>query len=216
VKKELIDSWIREAETFAQAGAFGRSEQSAEQIHQFALSMLSAFYGENSVQVRSYLTSHGAFNLKEGAGMRAIHVGRTAAGAIQSTLGQIKAGLVLSVRAQAKGEVFADLVNIANEVLENDSEDAKNTVAVLVAAAFEDAVRTLAADKANVAGRPKLEQVVNALNAAGILQGGNYNMALGYLKFRNDSLHADWAKVSRHQVESCLSFVEMLIRDHMS
>jgi hypothetical protein len=49
------------------------------------------------------------------------------------------------------------------------------------AAAFEDLMRRMGSELAAVTRRPK--------------------------KFRNDSLHADWAKVSRAQVESCVAFL---------
>ena len=46
--------------------------------------------------------------------------------------------------------------------------------------------------------------------------GGKPTVALSYLKFRNDSLHADWNKVERSQVQSCLSFAEQLLLKHFS
>ncbi len=215
MKKELIDNWLRQSEEVLDASG-SASQQSAEHIHQFAVSMLSAFYGENSVQLRTYISSSGAYNPKNGWGERVTHIARTAKGAIQSVVRQINAGLVVNIRAQAKGEVFGDLITLAHDVLGDKSDSAKNTAAVLVAAAFEDVLRSLGVDKANVEGRPKLDHVVNELKSVGVLQGGNLTTCLGYLKFRNDSLHADWDQVYRHQVESCLLFVQSLIQEHMS
>ena len=83
-------------------------------------------------------------------------------------------------------------------------------------ASFEDTLRTLGASRANVQGRSKLETVVTALRDADVLKGGLLSQANGLLKFRNDSLHADWQQVSQSQVESCLAFVEQLLRDHFS
>src|SRR5207248_2452638 len=101
-------------------------------------------------------------------------------------------------------------------ILEDDTESAKNVSAVLVAAAFEDLIRRMGTELASIVGRPKLEEVVNALKNAGVLKGGEVATAQSYLKFRNDALHADWAKVQKSQVTSCTAFVEALLVNHFS
>jgi hypothetical protein len=40
--------------------------------------------------------------------------------------------------------------------------------------------------------------------------------ALGYLKFRNDALHADWARLNAAVVGSCIAFVEQLVLQHLA
>jgi hypothetical protein len=67
-----------------------------------------------------------------------------------------------------------------------------------------------------VAGRPSLQEVTTALKGAGVLKGGEIGTAQSFLKFRNDSLHADWANVSRTQVESCTAFIEAMLVKHFS
>ena len=69
---------------------------------------------------------------------------------------------------------------------------------------------------AGVTTRPKLEEVIAALKTADVLKGGQIATAQGFLKFLNDSLHADWANVDRSQVESCLAFSESLLLKHFS
>jgi len=69
---------------------------------------------------------------------------------------------------------------------------------------------------AGVAGRPKLEELIGFLKTAGVLKGGEVGTAQSYLKFRNDSLHADWENVDRPQVESCLAFSEALLVKHFT
>jgi hypothetical protein len=64
--------------------------------------------------------------------------------------------------------------------------------------------------------RPTLEEVISALKAANIFKGGQVGIAQSYLKFRNDSLHADWENVDRSQVESCLAFSESLLLKHLT
>jgi hypothetical protein len=69
---------------------------------------------------------------------------------------------------------------------------------------------------AGVVARPKLEAVIIALKDAGIFKGGEVGIARSYLKFRNDSLHADWANVQESQVQSCIVFIEVLLVKHFS
>lgn len=71
-------------------------------------------------------------------------------------------------------------------------------------------------DLAGISGRPRLEEVIAGLKNTDALRGGQVHTASGYLKFRNDSLHADWAKVDRSQVEGCMLFVESLLEKHFS
>jgi hypothetical protein len=58
--------------------------------------------------------------------------------------------------------------------------------------------------------------VVGQLKAAGVLVGASVSSAVGYLKFRNDALHADWSAVQAATISSCLAFVEGLLLEHFS
>jgi len=91
------------------------------------------------------------------------------------------------------------------------TDGARNVAAVLTAAAFEDTIRRMGATLAGVEGRPDLKEVLMALKKAQVLLGAPLATALGYLKFRNDALHADWAKLNAAVVGSCLSFTEGLL-----
>jgi hypothetical protein len=100
--------------------------------------------------------------------------------------------------------------------LQDNTEAAKNVSAVLIAAAFEDLIRRMGSELAGVVGRPKLEEVITAFENAAFLKGGEVGTAQSYLKFRNESLHADWAKVQGSQVQSCIGFIEALLVKHFS
>jgi hypothetical protein len=102
---------------------------------------------------------------------------------------------------------------MAHEALD---EKAVHVSAVLTAAAFEDLMRRLAQEKAGITARIKLEQILIELKDKGILQGGEPGVAQSFLKFRNDSLHADWKNVTAAQVAGCLSLVESLTIKHFS
>jgi len=72
------------------------------------------------------------------------------------------------------GEIFAELVGLGKETLQDDTEAGKNVSAVLIAAAFEDLIRRMGSELAAVVGRPKLEEVLTALKNAGILRAAKW------------------------------------------
>ena len=49
-----------------------------------------------------------------------------------------------------------------------------------------------------------------------VLVGPSVSTASGYLKFRNDALHADWKHIRPEVTGSCLAFVEGLLLQHFS
>jgi hypothetical protein len=68
--------------------------------------------------------------------------------------------------------------------------------------------------EAGITSRIKLDQIIIELKDKGILQGGEPGVAQSFLKFRNDSLHADWKNVTEAQVSSCLALLDPLIVKH--
>ncbi|OFV92937.1 MAG: hypothetical protein A3H95_12635 [Acidobacteria bacterium RIFCSPLOWO2_02_FULL_64_15] len=137
-------------------------------------------------------------------------------GSLRAMRAEIEAGLVGSIERRATGEVIADMLLLAKEALRERSDGAKNVAAVLTAAAYEDTVRKMGATLAAVTGRPELSEVLTSLKIANVLVGAPLTTALGYLKFRNDALHADWEKLDAAVVSSCLAFVEGLVLQHLS
>lgn len=137
-------------------------------------------------------------------------------GSLRAMKADVEAGLVGNIERRAMGEVIADMLGLAKEALGSDGDGAKNVAAVLTAAAFEDTIRRMGASLANVEGRPDLQGVITALKQAQVLSGAPLSTAVGYLRFRNDALHADWARLDRAVVASCLAFVEGLVLRHLS
>jgi hypothetical protein len=127
----------------------------------------------------------------------------------------IDAGLVGTVERRAMGEVIADMLGLAKEALGHGVKS-HNVAAVLTAAAFEDTIRKMGATLANVQGRPDLADVLTALKNAKVLIGAPLTTAQGFLKFRNDALHADWANLNQATIGSCLAFTEGLVMQHFS
>jgi len=205
------EGWLKRAdEVVAQGSQWNYSEGL-----QFATSMINAFYGPESAQMATFRsTTEGiqrtkAPNVPSQLSMHSIAT-------IRNVQSEIKAGLIKSVRALLTGEIVAEFLALAKELLADNSEAAKNVGSVLVAAAFEDLIRRMGAEFAGVVDRPKLEQVISILKQHDVLKGGEPAIAQGYLKFRNDSLHADWKNVERSQVQSCLTFSEALLLKHFS
>jgi hypothetical protein len=209
MKQEQLDAWVKRAEQVMSGDRYGKSTE----LYQFAISFLSALYGPSSVQVKALTDSANAIQ-KMPAAYSAIQA--HCQGVIQAAVDDVKAGLVMNVRAQIEGEVLGDLLALAKTALADKGDSGMQVAAVLTAAAFEDVLRRLAADKIGLTTRPKLEQVILELKNADVLRGGEISLANGYLKFRNDSLHADWSNVVRPQVEGCMSLVESLLLKHFS
>ena len=194
------DAWIRRGKQLL-------TNYNPESI-QFAVSFLTAIYGPSSVQLGTFNTTLAQIAKTASNPANAEEHQITAAmAAIGNTIAEIEGGLISSLRAAVAGEVFGELVTLGKEILGDGSEPAKNVSAVLIAAAFEDLIRRMGTELAGVQGRPKLEHVVTALKDAQVLRGGEVGTAISYLKFRNDSLHADWANVHRSQIQSCIAFI---------
>jgi hypothetical protein len=210
--REMLDaeSWLKRAdEVISQTSQLSYSEGL-----QFATSMITAFYGPDSPQMRTFrATTEGIQKGKDGVPFNLrMHAKFT----ITNIQAEIRAGLIKNVRALLTGEIIAELLLLAKDILRDNSAETTSVAAVLVAAAFEDLIRRMGTEFAGVAARPKLEEVVTVLKQQEVLKGGEVTTALGYLKFRNDSLHADWKNVERSQVQSCLAFTEALLNKHFS
>lgn len=137
-------------------------------------------------------------------------------GTLRAMKADVEAGLLGTIERRAAGEVIADMLGLAKEALARGSDAGRNVAAVLTAAAFEDTIRKMGATLAGVQDRIDLADVLNALKDAKVLVGAPFTTAQSYLKFRNDSLHADWTQLTPAVVGSCVSFTEGLLLQHFS
>jgi hypothetical protein len=205
-----VDSWLKRAEAFK--GGTGNNTASSEALH-FAVSMATAFYGQNSPQLEMIQVRTAAIAKEKGNMYPHLMIYQFAVGVIRNMVEEIKGGLIENFRLQITGEVLADLVTLARDAL---AQGSIQVAAVLTAAAFEDTLRSIAKAKIGLIKRDKLDQVLLQLKDNNILQGGEPGVVQSFLRFRNDSLHADWANVQESQVSSCLSLVDTLIVKHLS
>jgi len=205
-----VDAWLKRAAEF-QLGRGGNA--SAGEALQFAISMATTFYGPTSPQVQMITRRADAIPKDKNNAFTNIVIYEFSYGCIKNMAAEISAGLVQNIRLGIAGEILADLIGLARDAL---NSKAISVAAVLTAAAFEDLMRRLALEKAGVTSRPKLEEVIRELKDKAVLQGGEPGVAQSFLKFRNDSLHADWSKVTESQVTSCLGLLDTLIVKHLS
>jgi hypothetical protein len=210
------DLWLKRADDLLKKPWIGQPGVGSEAV-QFAASMLTAFYGPESPQLEQFRAGCDAIakNVREPVPMDQ-NLWLHAHGVIRNAKAEIEAGLIVRLRVAVAGEILVELVRLAKEVMDSRTEEAKDVAAVLVAAAYEGLLRRMGEEFAGVTGRPKLDEVIAALKAGNILKGGQIGLAQSYLKFRNDSLHADWESVDRSQVESCLAFSESLLGKYFS
>jgi hypothetical protein len=136
---------------------------SCSEAMQFATSMLTALYGPESTQLKQFRDGCSAFSSKapNPQNMGHILLGH-ALGTIKAANAELKTGLIVRLRVTIAGELLTELIGLAKEVLEERTDAAKNTGAVLVAAAFENLIRRMGEELAGVTTRQKLQEVIAA------------------------------------------------------
>jgi hypothetical protein len=211
------EKWIARAEELLKSDN-RRDHQEVAAAAQFATSMLTAFYGSESPQLHAFRSGCDAISKsKDGITSKSYELEALAFGTIANAKAELERGLIVNLRIVVTGEILADLVGMGKEILSGGStETAKNVAAVMIAVAFEDLLRRMALELAGLNERRPLQDIVSTLKDSGALKGGEVGVAQSFLKFRNDSLHADWANISRPQVESCTAFVEAILLKHFS
>jgi hypothetical protein len=206
-------SWINRAKEILSKS--GSDYRAASEATQFATSMLTAFYGPESPQLKQFLDGYTTVSKNTNTNIP-VALRLYSYRAINNVIEELEHGLVENLRVQVTGEVLAELAYLGKEILSGETESAKNVAAVLVAAAFEDLIRRMGLELGGVKGRPPMHDVITALKDAAILKGAEIGITQSFMKFRNDSLHADRANVSRIQVESCSAFIDALLMKHFS
>jgi hypothetical protein len=178
------------------------------------LSLMIAFYGGSSTQVKTFVRDAEQIREKIPGGFQANHTSALAWGALQNLAAELEAGFIGTLQKTITGEVLTDHIALSRHILQEGSgDDSKNVAAVLAAAAFEDTLRRLAINNA-IPHIEKLADVLNELKIQEILQGSQVGIANSYLNFRNSALHAQWDRIDRSGVASVLGFVEQLLLTH--
>ena len=184
----------------------GTSSDLARQVYVGTLSIVSGLYGPTSPHaeaVREVNSRVMNYNWAEGLKNSALIL--ELRGTLETVEAEIKAGLLKSIRDEARGEILADFIVLAKEAIDNDVKD---VAAVLSCAAFEDAIKRYAESLGlNVEGRD-LSEVINALKGAGVLPGTQAKVAQSFVTLRNKAMHAEWNKIDTSEVHSVIGFVQ--------
>jgi|KBSMisStandDraft_5_1062788.scaffolds.fasta_scaffold540470_2 hypothetical protein len=208
----------RADELLAIIDAAGENAAQISEAFSGTLNLLGIVHGPGNIQERQLIQAMGAADKANGTRSYNLHrfVAPAVQGALKSLRADVSAGLTSNIAMQASGLELGDFLALAKQALDGHKDGEKNVAAVLVAAAFEDTLRRLAEVKAGVTDGPKLEQVIGKLKAAGTLAGAAISTATSGLKFRNDSLHADWDNIDKVTIGTYLAFVEGLLLKHFS
>jgi hypothetical protein len=187
----------------------GQSGLNTQQWHQWATSalhLLELCFGQDSVPYARL--------------SKAIQNSPTIAFMLASSRGTFLAakedfdgGYVSGLAQGIAGEVFANLLNSARAALD---EGYKDSAAVLASAAFEDSLKKISALHGLPVAEAELGNVIGALKAQQLLQGGSAKSAERFQNLRNWAMHANWPKITAEEVGSLIGFVEQLLLKHLS
>jgi len=195
------------------AGPDSPSDAEVSELHQGAISVLRALYGEHSLQEEALTRSLVEVGKKGDPLGRAVPYARRGMlkGALKNVVSEIDAGFLGTLRGAITAEFLTDLVKLSRESLGESDDGAKNVAAVLAAAAFEDTIRRFATLKGIAQEGRKLADLLTDLKDAEAIEGAQVSIAQSFLRFRNDALHAQWDEIERAGIESVLSFTEQLV-----
>jgi hypothetical protein len=184
----------------------GTSSELAREVYLGTLSIISNLYGPKSPQLEAVLESNSRImkykwseTLKNSALILELR------GVLSTTKAEIEAGLLKSIRGQARGEILADFIILAKDAIDNGVKD---VAAVLSCAALEDGLKRFAESIGLEVEAKDLSEVINALKAAGALAGPQAKVIQSFVGIRNRAMHADWEKMDTSEVHSVIGFVQ--------
>jgi hypothetical protein len=207
--KAQIDALL----SLPQAGINEKRERAAELL-QGALTLLEIIHGRDCAQIVALNATVAANHQREPTGLRsAVATIQSAEGTLRTLKREVEAGLAGNLRREITGEVLGDFLQLAKAALDEGGEG-RNVASVLAAAAFEDTIRRMGASYCGIHARDDLQSIAVALKEAGILVGAQFGTVQAQLQFRNDALHADWAKIDVIGVKTVILLVQELLLKH--
>jgi Domain of unknown function (DUF4145) len=163
-----------------------------------AMNLLDRAFGRDSVH---FVNLKKAYDNYRGAASDV----DSAKGIFSAAKADYEGGYTFRLEARISGEIFADLVVLAKEALANDNDKA---AAVLACAALEDALKRFALMNGIDVAEKEMQDIVNALKAAGLVTGARKSLLDVMPKIRNYAMHANWEKITRPDISSVIGFVE--------
>ena len=187
----------------------------SQEVLHGALDLLVLLYGQRSVQVEHLITSEKHIQQKFSGDYAVKLRFNLAHGTLQNLKAAIANDLLGTIQKSVTGEVLTDFIRLTRAALDENNDNGKNVAAVLAAAVYEDTIRRLA-EAHGLPHMGKLQDQIQSLKDAGVIQGSQVGILTAYLNFRNNALHAQWEKVERESIVSVLGFVEQLLMKHFS
>lgn len=131
-----------------------------------------------------------------------------ARGAFAAAFADYEGGYFRDLTVEVSGEVLGDFVALAKSAL---AEGHHTVASVLACAALEDALKRYAAASGLEVIDATMQQVVNALKGAGLVNGAQKSMLDTMPKIRDFAMHANWDKLSPTDAGGVIGFVEQLL-----
>jgi hypothetical protein len=121
-------------------------------------------------------------------------------------------GLLGTLRVAIQGEVLGDFLMLSKQ-FRDDGQFAVS--AVLAAAGLEDAMKRCARNAGiTLPDKADLSTAANALITKRLIEGAEKAMVHGLFPFRNNALHADFAKITEPSLQSAIGFLEGFLQKH--
>ena len=117
----------------------------------------------------------------------------------------IRAGLIVNIQSETRGEALGDFLVLARESLDAEQKD---VAAVLACAALEDALKRCANDRGLDVQDKNMNEVVNALKSEGVIRRNQGALLSAFVRLRNDAFHARWEAIDTTGVTSIIAFTE--------
>lgn len=118
-------------------------------------------------------------------------------------------GLLESIVTRVSGERLSFMVGLAQEAL---NEGSKEVAGVLVAAAFEDAIKCYG----EAHGLPKvrrkdLTEALHMLSSSRVISEAQFKTMSNHGDFRDRALHANWDQIDEASTRSLIAYLESFI-----
>lgn len=127
---------------------------------------------------------------------------------LRAALLDIEAGVIATVADAARGEVFDDFLDHADQFLRANRIDRAGVVAGVV---FEDTTRRACTKHGIPEKNEDLEQLIIALTKRGLLTDLKAKRARVAAGLRTKATHAQWDEVERSDVEETIKFTREMI-----
>jgi len=187
------------------------SVQNPDEVYTGALTIASSLYGMNSPQVDNIKGMAPKWTEAEDIRLHRQLKGwklQSLRAGLRAFRGDIEAGLVKSMQAEARGEVLADFVTLSRHALE---EGEKEVAAVLACAALENSLRRYAElNDLDVEGKD-ISDVISALQSKGLVKGAQGRLLISFTPICHKAFHAEWDKLDKSEVQSVIGFVEQFL-----